>query len=72
MFTRALDHPILGPKFGPIPNSKSMFFPIPGEKKNPNLTLKTIFKDHCKCVLRGDANIGALNCISIQFLLKNE
>ena len=24
---RTLDHPILGPKFGPIPNAKSMFFP---------------------------------------------
>ena len=38
--TRALNHPILGPKFGPIPNAKKyVFFPIP-EKKNPNLTKK--------------------------------
>ena len=30
---RALDHPILGPKFGPIPNAKKYgFFPIPGKK----------------------------------------
>ena len=30
MEDRALDHPILGPKFGPIPNAKKyVFFPIP-------------------------------------------
>ena len=30
---RALNHPILGPKFGPIPNAKKyVFFPIPDEK----------------------------------------
>ena len=30
---RALDHPILGPKFGPIPNAKKyVFFPIPDKK----------------------------------------
>ena len=30
---RALDHPILGPKFGPIPNAKKyVFSPIPEEK----------------------------------------
>ena len=30
---RALDHLILGPKFGPIPNAKKyVFFPIPDEK----------------------------------------
>ena len=30
MIYRALDHPILGPKFGPIPNAKKyVFFPIP-------------------------------------------
>ena len=31
--SRALDHPILGPKFGPIPNAKKyVFFPIPDKK----------------------------------------
>ena len=30
---RALDHPILGPKFGTIPNAKKyVFFPIPDKK----------------------------------------
>ena len=30
---RALDHPILGPKFGPIPNAKKyVFFSIPDKK----------------------------------------
>ena len=30
---RALDHPILGPKFGPIPNAKKYgFFRIPDKK----------------------------------------
>ena len=30
---RALDHPNLGPKFGPIPNAKKyVFFPNPDEK----------------------------------------
>ena len=37
---RALDHPILGPKFGPIPNAKKyVFFPIP-DKKFPILQKK--------------------------------
>ena len=37
---RALDHSILGPKFGPIPNAKKyVFFPIPAQK-NPKLTKK--------------------------------
>ena len=32
LVVRALDHPILGPKFGPIPNAKKyVFFPIPGK-----------------------------------------
>ena len=26
IYIRALDHPILGPKFGPIPNVKKLFF----------------------------------------------
>ena len=31
--SKALDHPILGPKFGPIPNAKKYgFFPIPDKK----------------------------------------
>ena len=34
---RALDHPILGPKFGPIPNAKKYVFPQ-FQTKNPNLT----------------------------------
>ena len=33
LLTRALDYPILGPKFGPIPNAKKyVFFPIPDKK----------------------------------------
>ena len=33
LYVRALDHPILGPKFGPIPNAKKyVFFPIPDKK----------------------------------------
>ena len=45
---RALDHPILGPKFGPIPNAKKyIFFPIP-DKKNPNLTLKKKQINFCR------------------------
>ena len=39
---RALDHPILGPKFGPIPNAKKYgFFPIPD--KNSQFDKKKIF-----------------------------
>ena len=36
--SRALDHLILGPKFGPIPNAKKyVFSPIPDEKFPPSL-----------------------------------
>ena len=41
LIIKALDPPILGPKFGPIPNAKKyVFFP---DKKNPNSTPKKIF-----------------------------
>ena len=32
MMIRALDHRILGPKFGPISNAIKAFFPIPEKK----------------------------------------
>ena len=35
MVVRALDHPILGPKFGPIPNAKKCFFYPNSTKKIP-------------------------------------
>ena len=37
---RALDHPILGPKFGPIPNAKKYVFSSMQQKKNSQFDQK--------------------------------
>ena len=41
---RAFDHPILGPKFGPIPNAKKVCFYSNTRQKIPNLTEKNFFR----------------------------
>ena len=43
LIDRALDHPILGPKFGPIPNAKKYGFFPNSRKKIPNLTFFFFF-----------------------------
>ena len=42
---RAFDHPIMGPKFSPIPNAKKHVFPIQQQKKKSQ-SFPSLFHKH--------------------------